>query len=69
MSQVAELSPGAPLTALQEEEQLFQASVRQFAKERLAPHVRAMDEEGKFRHDLLRELFDMGLMGRPASPV
>ena len=63
MAQIAELSPVAPLTVLQEEEQLFQASVRQFAKERLAPHVRAMDEEGKFRPDLLRELFDMGLMG------
>jgi len=29
----------------------------------LAPHVRAMDEEGKFRSDLLREMFDLGLMG------
>ena len=63
MSQIAELSPVAPLTTLQEEEQLFQASVRQFAAERLAPHVRGMDEEGKFRQDLLRELFEMGLMG------
>ncbi len=63
MSQTAELSPVAPLTILQEEEQLFQASVRQFAKERLAPHVRTMDEEGKFRQDLLHELFEMGLMG------
>ena len=42
---------------------MFQASVRQFAKERLAPHVRAMDEEGKFRSDLLREMFELGLMG------
>jgi alkylation response protein AidB-like acyl-CoA dehydrogenase len=63
MSQIAELSPVTPLTTLQEEEQLFQASVRQFAAERLAPHVRGMDEEGKFRQDLLRELFEMGLMG------
>ncbi len=63
MPPIAELSPAAPLTILQEEEQLFQASVRQFAKERLSPHVRAMDEEGKFRPDLLRELFEMGLMG------
>ncbi|MGA8026191.1 MAG: acyl-CoA dehydrogenase [Bryobacteraceae bacterium] len=51
------------LTILQEEERFFQASVRQFAKERLAPHVRAMDDEGKFRPDLLREMFELGLMG------
>jgi alkylation response protein AidB-like acyl-CoA dehydrogenase len=53
----------APLTTLHEEERLFQSSVRQFAKERLAPHVRAMDEEGRFRKDLLHEMFQLGLMG------
>lgn len=53
----------APLTYLQEDERLFQASVRQFARERLAPHVRAMDEEGKFRKDLLHQMFELGLMG------
>ena len=53
----------APLTVLHEEERLFQSSVRQFAKERLAPHVRAMDEEGRFRKDLLHEMFELGLMG------
>ncbi len=63
MPQVAELALPAPLTSLQEEERLFQNSVQQFAKERLAPHVRAMDEEAKFRADLLREMFEMGLMG------
>ncbi|MBV9223286.1 MAG: acyl-CoA dehydrogenase [Acidobacteriaceae bacterium] len=63
MASVAELSAPTPLTTLQEEEKLFQDSVRQFAKERLLPHVRAMDEEGKFRLDLLREMFELGLMG------
>jgi butyryl-CoA dehydrogenase/short/branched chain acyl-CoA dehydrogenase len=63
MPQLAETQAASPLTVLQEEEQLFQASVRQFAKERLAPHVRAMDQEGKFRKDLLREMFSLGLMG------
>jgi butyryl-CoA dehydrogenase/short/branched chain acyl-CoA dehydrogenase len=53
----------SPLTVLHEEERLFQASVRQFARERLAPHVRAMDEEGRFRKDLLHEMFQLGLMG------
>ncbi len=53
----------SPLTVLHEEEQLFQASVRQFAKERVAPHVRSMDTGGKFRPDLLLEMFELGLMG------
>jgi short-chain 2-methylacyl-CoA dehydrogenase len=63
MPPVAEVLPSAPLTILQEEEKLFQASVRQFARERLLPHVRAMDEAGQFRKDLLREMFELGLMG------
>jgi short-chain 2-methylacyl-CoA dehydrogenase len=52
-----------PLTMLSEEEQLFQTSVAQFAKERLRPHVRAMDEAGQFRPELLRQMFELGLMG------
>ena len=52
-----------PLTALDEEERLFQESVRRFARERLMPHVRAMDEASAFRRDLLCEMFDLGLMG------
>jgi short-chain 2-methylacyl-CoA dehydrogenase len=63
MPQIAEMPVAAPLTTLAEEERLFQASVRKFAKERLAPHVRAMDEEGKFRRELLGEMFELGLMG------
>lgn len=56
-------SAASPLTVLQEEERLFQSSVRQFARERLAPRVRAMDEAAKFESNLLREMFDLGLMG------
>ena len=63
MSQVAETPAVTPLTVLEQDEKLFQASIRQFAKDRLAPHVRAMDEEGKFRKDLLHEMFELGLMG------
>jgi short-chain 2-methylacyl-CoA dehydrogenase len=67
MTPVAEVAAVAPLTVLQEEEKLFQDSVRQFARERLLPHVRAMDEAGKFRADLLREMFQLGLMGIDAK--
>lgn len=63
MPQVADPALPLPLTTLQEEEILFQSAVRQFASERLAPHVRAMDEQGKFRSDLLEDMFRMGLMG------
>jgi short-chain 2-methylacyl-CoA dehydrogenase len=53
----------AALTELSEEERLFQTTVRKFAHERLAPHVREMDEAGVFRKDLLHEMFELGLMG------
>ena len=53
---------GQPLTVLSEEERMFQAVVRRFARERISPHVREMDEAGVFRKDLIREMFDLGLM-------
>ncbi len=51
------------LTALSEDEKLFQSTVRKFARERIAPHVREMDEAGKFSRDILHQLFELGLMG------
>jgi butyryl-CoA dehydrogenase/short/branched chain acyl-CoA dehydrogenase len=51
-----------PLTALDEEERMFQATVRQFAHDEIAPHVRQMDEAGLFRKDLLDQMFALGLM-------
>jgi alkylation response protein AidB-like acyl-CoA dehydrogenase len=63
MPHAADALAVAPLTVLQEEERLFQSAVRRFAQERLAPHVRAMDEAGCFRKDLLEEMFELGLMG------
>ena len=52
-----------PLTRLSDEEELFQSTVGQFARERLAPYVREMDESGMFRQELLDELFELGLDG------
>jgi len=51
------------LTQLSEEEALFQDSVRQFAADRIMPLVRAMDESQVFDSGLLRQLFELGLMG------
>ena len=52
-----------PLTALSEEEKLFQSTVRKFAREEIRPYVREMDEAGVFRKDILQQFFDLGLMG------
>ncbi|MBV9504135.1 MAG: acyl-CoA dehydrogenase [Acidobacteriia bacterium] len=52
-----------PLTALSEEERLFQSTVRRFAQEQIRPYVREMDEAGVFRKDIIRRFFEMGLMG------
>ena len=48
---------------LDDEEKTFQSTVLRFARERIAPHVRAMDESAVFRKDLLHEMFELGLMG------
>jgi butyryl-CoA dehydrogenase/short/branched chain acyl-CoA dehydrogenase len=52
-----------PLTALSEDERFFQSTVRRFAREQIAPHVREMDEAGVFRKDLIQQFFELGLMG------
>src|ERR1700674_2899832 len=55
-------SAPSPLTVLSEDEKLFQATIRKFAREQIRPHVRAMDEAGVFRKDLIAKFFEMGLM-------
>ncbi len=52
-----------PLTLLSEEEELFRATVREFAETEVKPHVHEMDEAAKFRPDLVQKMFDLGLMG------
>jgi alkylation response protein AidB-like acyl-CoA dehydrogenase len=51
------------LTMLSEEERLLRDSVFGFARERVAPHVARMDQESRLEPSLLREMFQMGLMG------
>jgi short/branched chain acyl-CoA dehydrogenase len=58
-----ESTVGAPLTVLSEEEQMFQQSVREFAVERIRPLVHDMDHDAKMSPDLIREFFDLGVMG------
>ncbi len=51
------------LTRLSEDEQLLQQSVREFARARVRPLVREMDEHAKFPRTLIDELFALGVMG------
>jgi short-chain 2-methylacyl-CoA dehydrogenase len=63
MTTTLEITPGAPLTILSEEEQMFQESVRDFAIERIRPLVHQMDQEASMSKDLIKEFFDLGIMG------
>jgi alkylation response protein AidB-like acyl-CoA dehydrogenase len=63
MSQTIEQQAARPLTTLSEEEEMFRASVREFATGELRPRVEAMDEAGKLDPALVKQCFDLGLMG------
>jgi short/branched chain acyl-CoA dehydrogenase len=52
-----------PVTVLNEDEALFRSTVREFAGTRLKPLARKMDEEGAFDQRLLKEFFELGIMG------
>lgn len=52
-----------PVTHLSEDETLLRDTVRQFAEEQIAPLVRRMDEDQQMDASLLRQLFELGLMG------
>ena len=52
-----------PLTKLTEEETLFQQTVASFADEAIRPHVRRMDEESVFDSAIIKQFFQLGLMG------
>jgi butyryl-CoA dehydrogenase/short/branched chain acyl-CoA dehydrogenase len=57
------ISGAAGLKYLTEDETLFRDSVRQFARETISPLVREMDEHQKMDASLIRQLFELGLMG------
>lgn len=52
-----------PLTQLSEDEQMFRTTVRRFATEQIAPLVRGMDEAQQMDPSVVRQLFELGLMG------
>ncbi len=64
MSRAAtEMLSGNPLTVYSEDEQMFRASVREFAEGELRPRVEEMDEKAKMDQAVVKQLFDLGLMG------
>ncbi|MEX2583451.1 MAG: acyl-CoA dehydrogenase [Gemmatimonadota bacterium] len=63
MSTVDLPAAGAPLTVLSEDEDAFRDAVRDFAANELAPRVNAMDVAQEMDGSLVRQLFEMGLMG------
>jgi alkylation response protein AidB-like acyl-CoA dehydrogenase len=57
-----EVHAALPLSHLNEEETMLRDTVRRFAQQEIAPRVRAMDEAQKLDPDILRQLFELGLM-------
>ncbi len=51
------------LTRLTAEEELFRDAVRDFARSEIGPRVKEMDVQEKFDPDLLRQFFELNLMG------
>lgn len=58
-------NPGgpAPLTTLTEDEQMMKETVARLSKEQILPLVREQEKEGAIRPEVLKMLFDNGLMG------
>src|SRR6476469_104668 len=52
----------AGLTSLSEEEELFRASVREFAEGEVRPKLESMEHNSKLDADLIKQCFELGLM-------
>jgi butyryl-CoA dehydrogenase len=51
------------LTMLSEDEIAFRDAVREFAENEIKPYVTEMDHKAEMRSDIVKKLFEMGLMG------
>ncbi|MEX0609484.1 MAG: acyl-CoA dehydrogenase [Balneolaceae bacterium] len=61
MEHIEQLVP--PLTQLTEDEQMLKEAASDFAEASIKPLVAEMDEKAKLDPDLIRQFFEMGLMG------
>ncbi|XP_054623551.1 short/branched chain specific acyl-CoA dehydrogenase, mitochondrial [Dunckerocampus dactyliophorus] len=57
-----------PLQSYSEEESMMRESVRKYAQERIAPFVAKMDEESLMDGEVIKSLFEQGLMGIEIDP-
>src|SRR5215471_3451364 len=58
-----EVVAAPPLTQLSEDEEMFRATVRDFAEEQIRPKVAQMDRDAKMDPGLIQQFFELGLMG------
>jgi Acyl-CoA dehydrogenases len=58
----AQIQTNDGLTVLSEDEELFRASVREFAEGEVRPRVEAMEHASKLDGDLIKQCFELGLM-------
>src|SRR5213592_1051220 len=58
-----EESIARPMTTLSEDEQMFRESVREFAEGEIRKRVAEMDEQAHLDEAILRQCFELGLMG------
>src|SRR3954470_24032242 len=63
MPDTLQAAPPSPLTTLTEDEILFRDNIRQFADDKIRPHVKEMDGKGAFEKDIMHDFFQLGLMG------
>eukprot|EP00980_Cylindrotheca_fusiformis_P000357 scaffold91_cov127-Cylindrotheca_fusiformis.AAC.17 len=59
----ADMHNRSPVTVFTDDEQMIREAVRAWAREELRPVVRDMDNEANLRPEILRSLFEQGLMG------
>ncbi|KAF4084729.1 hypothetical protein AMELA_G00109260 [Ameiurus melas] len=58
----------APLQTYSEEEDMMREAVKKYAQERITPFVSQMDENSTMEPEVIRSLFEQGLMGIEINP-
>lgn len=67
-SEQAALSSYPPLQTYSDEEGMMRDAVRKFAQERIAPFVSKMDDNSTMDEEVIKSLFEQGLMGIEIDP-
>jgi alkylation response protein AidB-like acyl-CoA dehydrogenase len=60
---MSEMPVSPPLTQFSEDEKLFYDMVSDFAKKKIKPLVREMDDQSRIEPSIIPQLFELGLMG------